>query len=256
MFAPHVQVLAARFGPVLPCPPYLYGVVVGLGPDFVRSGFSGGNMLSVHGQLEYCLGTTVVPDAAAMREWIDYPLQAIVRGQDPMGGWSPSRSLVVRWGSARQEFYFKAGDDDECDLVHWPLAMSQDFDLDAAIATMEELEDVWVSGVIANLIEGEQKLPASVFREVSALLMEFLNTERRMMKAMIASTRLEHGRFMAYFRQEQRQGSLPSAILIPESLIIAQVYDEFGQDVNVLPTSSSIDRVVNDNHVAQENDLT
>jgi len=49
MFEPHVQVLAASFGPVLPCPPYLYGVVVGPGQDFVRSGFSGDNRVCVNG---------------------------------------------------------------------------------------------------------------------------------------------------------------------------------------------------------------
>jgi len=95
---------------------------------------------------------------------------------------------------------------------------------------------VWVSGVIANLLAGQRKLPPSVFREVSALLMKLLATEHRMTKAMVMSTRLEHGRSMAYFSQEQRQGSLPKAIPIPESLNNAEVYDEFGQDFGALST--------------------
>ena len=86
MLAPHVQVLAARYGPVLPCPSYLYGVVVGPGPgpDFLRFGFAGDNSRLGPNQREYCLGTTVVPDEVAMREWTMYPLQALLSGQDPI----------------------------------------------------------------------------------------------------------------------------------------------------------------------------
>ena len=105
MFPHHVQVLAARFGPVLPCPPYFYGVVVGPGPDFARSGFSGDNIVMVEGQRQHCLGTTQEPNADAMREWIAYPMQALLHRQETMGGWSPCRSSVVCWGSSRDELY-------------------------------------------------------------------------------------------------------------------------------------------------------
>ena len=50
---------------------------------------------------------------------------------------------------------------------------------------MDALEDVWVSGVIANLLAGYRKLPPSVFREVSALLMQLLAFDHRMTKAMV-----------------------------------------------------------------------
>jgi hypothetical protein len=213
--------------------------VVGPGPDFVRSGFAGDNRVCVNGRAELCLGTTVIPDAAVLRQWMDYPLQALARGQDPMGGWSPCRSSVVRWGTDRHESYFKAADDNQFDLVYWPLAVSQDFDYDAAIATMLDLEIVWVSGVIANLLEGHRKLRPSVFREASASLMKFLATEQQFMQAMLDSTRLEHGRFMAYFSQERRHVSLPTVLPFPESLIIAEMYDEFGEDFGALSTPSS-----------------
>jgi hypothetical protein len=177
MLAPHVQVLAARYGPVLPCPSYLYGVVVGPGPDFLRSGFAGDNKLLASNQREYCLGTTVVPDQVAMREWIEYPLQALLHGHDPKGGWSPCRSLVVRWGPDRRPHYNKACADAEFDLVYWPLLLPPVFDVDAAVATMRKYQDVWVSGVYQYLIDLQPIMPVSQFQEVSDLLQDFMNSE-------------------------------------------------------------------------------
>ena len=88
------------------------------------------------------------------------------------------------------------------------------------------------------------------------MLMEFLATEYRMMNEMVASTRQEHARFMAYFRQEQLQGSLPAFLPFPQSLTICEVYDEFSQNGGVLLTSSLLDCMVNNNFVAEEDDLT
>ena len=118
MLSAHVQVLAALYGPVLPCPPFLYGVVVGPGPDFISSGFSGDNELLTLNQSQYVLGTSVAPDEAAMREWIEYPVEALLSGLNPMGGWSPCRSSVVEWGSDRKHYYYKSGDDSAFDLVY------------------------------------------------------------------------------------------------------------------------------------------
>jgi len=40
---------------------------------------------------------------------------------------------VMSLGSLGHESYFKAADDNQFDLVYWPLAVSQDVDFDAAI---------------------------------------------------------------------------------------------------------------------------
>ena len=86
--------------------------------------------------------------------------------------------------------------------------MPREFDYDAGIATMIGLQNTWVTGVIMNLNEEQQKLPLSDFREVAASMMKFLSLEQISMENMIASTRFEFHRFMAYFSQERRQSVL------------------------------------------------
>ena len=60
----------------------------------------------VAGQQVHCLGRTQEPNAAVLREWMTYPMEILLHGQEPMGGWSPSRSQVVCWGSNCGEFYY------------------------------------------------------------------------------------------------------------------------------------------------------
>jgi hypothetical protein len=98
----HIQDLATRYGPVLPCPPFLYGVVVGPGLHFLESGFAGDNEVMVSDERMYCLGMSIAPDDATMREWIQYPVDALLHGHDPSGGWSLGRSSVVAWGPDSQ----------------------------------------------------------------------------------------------------------------------------------------------------------
>jgi len=85
MLSAHVQVLAARYGPVFPCPSFLNGVVVVPGPEFMVSGYSGDKELLILNECQHVLGTSLAPDAATMREWIQYPVDALLSGLNPMG---------------------------------------------------------------------------------------------------------------------------------------------------------------------------
>jgi hypothetical protein len=170
----------------------------------------------------YCLGTTLAPDDATMREWIKYPVDALLHGQDPSGGWSPGRSSVVAWGPDSQQYYYKSGDDDQFDLVFWPLLLPSDFDLAAFIATMMHLQDVWLCGVYQYFLA----LSADTQELVSAALLEFLHHERATVAAIMSSTLDQLRRFKAWFDSEVAQQLSPAYLCIPTSLIIMPVHSE------------------------------
>ena len=113
---------------VFPVGPGAIGVLVVRGPDFGRSGFGDQATCALLGHLSPVflmrpihskkpsapsppqdgwpgnLGRTQLPDAATIKEW------AKEEWSNPGGGWSPQRSLAVKWLGQEGTFYYKAGD--------------------------------------------------------------------------------------------------------------------------------------------------
>jgi hypothetical protein len=190
----------------------------------------------------HCLGTTVAPDDATMREWIKYPVDALLHSQDPSGGWSPGRSSVVAWGPDSQQYYYKSGDDEQFDLVYWPLLLPSNVDLAASIATMLQLQDDWLCGVYQYFLA----LSPESQQLVSDALLDFLVCERSSVAALVASTLDQLFRFKAWFGSEVAQELSPVFLCMPPSLIIMPAPSELSTSASFEASSWHVIVVVDD----------
>ena len=87
--------------------PCTYGEAVLLGPDF-----DGGS----EGQGD--LGVTTEPSDTDYAEWARSCLGlGEFSGNDLMGGWSPTRSIVVRWNKSGKAYYYRNEDTGRHDVV-------------------------------------------------------------------------------------------------------------------------------------------
>ena len=160
---------------------------------------------------------------------------------------------VVAWGSDRQQYYYKSGDEEAFDLLYWPLSLPSDFDIEVAILTMKQYEEVWVRGVHEYFLSKQSTMSAALQQLVSDSLCDFMHCERSMMDAIISTTRLQFRRFKDYFEFEVAQQSLPLVLPIPASLSILPLFSEVHSSAaSSLKLPCNI-IVVDDDDDAQEN---